>query len=691
MPWAAGGAGVWVGDETFEKDVRKQLNANYKRLNANIFKDIQFLSETIEMGPRFAIYASLRRNGRTPQQAFYEAMDLTVNFRRHGTVSKDINKAVQFFNASMQGADKSVRWFTAEDKKGSSTRKNAVMQRTAWFVAISAAMAAIQYALNNTDDEDEKNYQLLSNYTKNAYYTIPLGSGKYFAIPKARELSVLTSLIERGFEFAVGKNKHAFDEFYSYWAENCLPNIASEVAQFPFRAADEGVQSAVDETVAGVVGSIGIVGILANMYANRDFLGRPIVTNTYKEKLPKDQYSSSTSAMAYWLGQALNLSPQKIDYFGENFLGYMWENAAAVLPIDDGNGVKGTADYTLGVQNKYLKDNAYSQDITNWLYDEKDKDSALAEHDETDMKAAIDYKLDGVYASFYQNFNKLNRNNLTSSQREARQGALDILKGYRDAKESGIYPDSMTAVMSVVQKSGDSSILPAVMKVTVKDAEKTEFNLSDVQYVEYQTLYNKYYYENVESQLNLKASINEQVSIVKQCKAAALNKATNDMLKRFSNAVIDRSKDDAGANIAKNDYTAALTEAREKDENGQLSASEKYDLALEYFKKAKSTDKSAEDFYYDTLSNDQKASYDIWGQNGGTFDNYDEYLDVSDITANKDANGKSISYSKKNKVASFITDQNWNSKLEELAWEKAGYEKDTYSEYIKSGNYSYMK
>ena len=109
LAMGGGGAGVWVGDETFVKDVRKQLNANYKRLNANIFKDIQFLSETIEMGPRFAIYASLRRNGRTPQQAFYEAMDLTVNFRRHGTVSKDINKAVQFFNASMQGADKSVR------------------------------------------------------------------------------------------------------------------------------------------------------------------------------------------------------------------------------------------------------------------------------------------------------------------------------------------------------------------------------------------------------------------------------------------------------------------------------------------------------------------------------------------------------------------------------------------------------
>ena len=382
LSMGGGDAAVWQGQETFVPDMRKKLDSVNTKL-FNPFEAISFISDTVEMGPRFAIFVYLREHGKDMQEAFYEAMDLTVNFRRHGTVSKDVNRAVQFFNASVQGVDKSVRYFTAEDMKGKDTKKRAmaVKKRVGMYVAISAALAVIDYAINNTDDEDKKYYQLLSTYTKNSYFLIPLGNGRYYALPKARELSVLTSLLERGIEYAIGGNKHAFDDFYSYWAENCMPNIVSEFVQFPFRAADEGLQPAIDELIAGTVGSVGIIGVASNIMANRDFLGRPIVTNTYKERMPKDQYNEKTSEMAYLLGQALNLSPQKIDYFGENTLGVMWETPAALLPIDDKKGVKGKRDWTLGVNNKYNKDAAYSNDIVNWLYDEKDKSEALANHD----------------------------------------------------------------------------------------------------------------------------------------------------------------------------------------------------------------------------------------------------------------------------------------------------------------------
>ena len=690
LSMGGGGAGVWQGQESYVSDMRKKLNTVNPK-SFNMFESIAFVSDTIEMGPRFAMYVHLREHGRNQQQAFYEAMDLTVNFRRHGTVSRDINKVSQFFNASVQGVDKSVRFFTGEDIKGTNPKQRAmaVKKRVGMYIAISAALAAMNYAINNTDDENKKYYQVLSSYTKNSYFLIPLnGKGEYFAIPKARELSVLTSMFERILEYSSGGNKHAFDDFYSYWGENCLPNIISEFVQFPFRIADNGLNQAIEDTVAGVLGSLGIIGVFAESMANRDFLGRPIVSNTYKERMPKDQYDARTSEFAYLLGNALNISPKKIDHMADNTLGVMWEVPAAVLPIDDGKGTKGERDWTVGIKNKYRKSAAYSNDISNWIYDERSKSEAKANHYEDDIDAAIAYKMDNLYASFYTNFNKLNKNNHISSQKEAKYSVLDMLVGYRNAKENGIYPDGMVAVMSVIKNSKDTSLLPNAMNTYVKDKDKKQFDLSDVRYVEYQTLYNKYYFENAEEQLDLSSDINTQVSVLKKCKEAAKNKATNDMLKLFSGAKIDRSEDNAGMNIAKSNYKAALTEAREKDENHEITAFEKYELAIEYAKKSKDKTFTAEDFYYDSLDKDSKAKYDSWTKAGGSFDNYDELLELNDIPADKKSDGNSIPNSKKNKVADAITSQGWNEKLMQIAWERAGY-KDDLNEYMSTKKYNY--
>ena len=681
-------AGVWQGQETFVQDIRKMLNNNYRKLGKNPLAWISFISETIEMGPRFAMYSYYRTHGYKPQKAFYEAMDVTVNFRRHGTVSKDVNKAVQFFNASVQGVDKGVRFFTAEDMRGTDKRKKIAMRRTVMFAVVSAALAALQYALNNHDDESEKYYQTLSNYTKNAYHLIPLGNGKYFALPKARELGALQSLLERALERTVGGNEHAFDDFYSYWAENCLPSIVSDVAQIPFRTADEGLQSAIDEATAGVVGSVGLLGVLANTMANRDFLGRPIVSNTYKESLPKDQYDAKTSEMAYLIGQALNLSPQKIDYFGENFLGVLWEVPEAIFPVDDGKGVKGEGDITFGVKNKYLKDASYSNDLVNWLYDSKDKSEAATAHDENDIDAAIEYKMDSLYTSFYSKFNRLNKTNATSAQREAKFNVLDTISGYRTAKESNIYPEGCRIAMQVAKQCNDTSILPSVMNTYVKDANKKQYDLSDVRYMEYQSLYNKYYYENIEELYDKNAGKDEKLATLKTCKTAAYNKATNQMLAKFSGANIDKSKESASASIAKSNYNDALKEMKAKAGDENLSSADKLDLSMKYYK---DSGMSAEDFYYSTLDKNQKAKYDSWKSKGGNFNNYDELLSYSEYTADKKSDGKTVSGSKKNKVANAILDDyedgDINKKLMQVAWEMAGY-KDDLEDYTSSNKFT---
>ena len=100
---------------------------------------------------------------------------------------------------------------------------------------------------------------------------------------------------------------------------------------------------------------------------------------------------------------------------------------------------------------------------------------------------------------------------------------------------------------------------------------------------------------------------------------------------------------------------------------------------------------SAEDFYYSTLDKNQKAKYDSWKSNGGSFDNYDELLSYSDYEADKNAAGKTVSGSKKNKVANAILDDYEDGeityKLMQIAWEMAGY-KDDLDDYTNSKKFT---
>ncbi|HCE61486.1 MAG TPA: hypothetical protein DEQ85_00735, partial [Clostridiales bacterium] len=222
LAMGGGKASYYSTDRDVAKKARKELAGKF---TLNPLDWISYLGDMIEQGPRFATYKCLRERGVDPQTAFYEAMDVTTNFRRGGATSRQVNKFVPFFNAGVQGIDKHVRFLTGQDAPPEQ-RKHVVRNRMIAYFAASAGIAALFYLINNRDEESKKDYQQLSTYTKNSYFCIPMGDGKYFAIPKPRDLAVLTSAMESGLELGVGGNKHAFDGFWSYAAANYLPNVA---------------------------------------------------------------------------------------------------------------------------------------------------------------------------------------------------------------------------------------------------------------------------------------------------------------------------------------------------------------------------------------------------------------------------------------------------------------------------------
>lgn len=517
LAMGGGKVSAYSADRDLAKNIRAKLIGG-KAQWLNPVEWICFVSDTVEMGPRYSYYKICREKlGMTPQEAFYESCDITVNFRRGGVQARTLNKVIPFFNAGVQGMDKYVRWQTCEEIPYSITskeRSKAIRSRMVAYLAASAALAALFYGMNARTQEDRDNYAQLSNYTKNNYWCIPLGGGKYLTIPKPREIAVPSSLMEAAAEKYLNGNPHAMDEFYGYAADTCLPNVASDLAQ-----ADIG----------GAIGNLGVLGTGVRMFANKDFLGKPIVSSGMQNLEPKDQYNNRTSKLAKAVGDAFNVSPMMTDYFFSNTLGGWWKYQKALFPVGSEN-----VDLTLGVQGSYVRDNQYSTDLVNWLYDQAEASNTRRNSNPEDLAAAIQYKRDSSMTSFYSNFNKLSKSAPeTESRRGTRQAVLSMVTEYRKDFDNGTRTEAEAAVEAVCEAADSTEYLPAVMPVTVKDANGEAHTLSDSQYLEYQTEYLGFYWDTVERTLEGAGNQQSKESVLAAAKSVAKDNATRRLFSRM--------------------------------------------------------------------------------------------------------------------------------------------------------------
>ena len=500
-----GGTSAYTADKKLSKSVRMEVGAN-KAKWLNPIEWVETASNMIEAGPRYAEYKAQRQRGATPHEAMYAASDVTVNFKRGGNLARELNKVVPFFNASVQGLDKFKRWITAEDAPKSS-RNQVVRGRVIGFITASAVLAAVTLLINSVSDDDKENYAQLSNYTKNNFWCIPLGGGEYFAIPKPRELAILSSLFETILERYVNENENAFDGFDEYALDTLLPSVVSNAVQMD---------------AEGLLGNFGLFGVIAHVSANKDFLGRPIVSTGLERLEPKDQYTDRTSKIAYYIGQAFNWSPQKVDYAFQQLLGGFWKTQKALFPIGREN-----IDVTLGVQNTYIKDNQY---LLNNMYDYAESFKKKRNSNPESMDAEIKYKWSYVMTSFYSNYAALAKTDSSKIQaRATRQTVLNMVSEFNKYARSGYVNPIQGQLEVFCQKVGGTECFPATMPKSVKDDSGTLHMLNANQYVEFQTEYNNLYWLYVQYALD-----NEPTeATVRAAKHQAYKEATANMLSRM--------------------------------------------------------------------------------------------------------------------------------------------------------------
>lgn len=244
-------------------------------------------SEFAEAGTRMGEFMKARANGKSIEEAAFDAREVTLDFSRSGVYGERINRYVPFFNAVLQGGDKMIRLFK-EDPMGTS------LKLAAYIILPSLALWAYNH--------DEDWYKELDPEIKATCWCLP---GGFFRIPKPQEAGILFgSGIEAMLDQAFNNDPEAIKNWAEVFRENITPSIFPTLF-LPIWEWDSN-------------------------YSN--FRDAPITPQRLQNLPDELQYTPSTSALARTLGGELKLSPLKID---NTFRGYTGTMGMALVHMFD--------------------------------------------------------------------------------------------------------------------------------------------------------------------------------------------------------------------------------------------------------------------------------------------------------------------------------------------------------------------
>lgn len=426
-------------------------------------QSIATVNDFVESTPRFMEFKNkLKQTGDT-QSAIYAADDLTTNFKRVGKKGRSVNKVIMYNNAGVQGLDKLRRSFTDVPKN----ERNARIAK----YAISALMTtALMEFWNRRDEESEDAWENLSAYKKNNFYNFSIGDGNFISIPKARELSALSSFFERCADKYFYDNDDAFYDFGGYLWQQFTPPILPE----PGNPVDMA-HSLFGSTVLSSLTDIGF---------NKDFKGSPIESEYDKTLYPFQRYNENTSKIAVWLGQTaiarkLNISPKQLDHILSSNLGIIGQINKALFPINESR-----RDLSFGLRNKFIADSNYSTDVLNKMYDNTEVSGREFAYNPS-ADNAIRYENDAILSSFVTRMNTAVRSLPDDQQRMGRAYLLKCLKNWNSGLDGNQKDISEKLKDSEVSKDTILRELPTNKLKWTVNKQDFEYELKPNEYAEY--------------------------------------------------------------------------------------------------------------------------------------------------------------------------------------------------------------
>ncbi len=294
-----------------------------------IASQIEAVNMAIEQVARLAEFMSTVKKGDGSMdnlmEAMYNAAEITTNFGRSGTVGGFLNKNfVPFLNPSIQGFSKICRTLT--ETKGF---------RPWFFLVTKAAFLGwvIPSLLNGLLWGDDDEWDLIKQRDKDLNYLFKVKDGVWLKVPKGRVLSVLGMAGHRIQQEIQGEDAD--------WGE-FIATASSQVSP---------TNPLTNNIVTPFVG----------VASNRNWYGGEIVGQSL-QNLPKaEQYDAKTDVISIWLGDALNMSPKKINYLLDQYTGVVGDVMLPALSVASERGFW---------ENAFTIDTDYSNRLSGDFYDQ---------------------------------------------------------------------------------------------------------------------------------------------------------------------------------------------------------------------------------------------------------------------------------------------------------------------------------
>ena len=253
--------------------------------NLNIITKLGDLSKLMEQATRLGVYKAGIKKGLSAVEASKESRESTVDFARRGSGTRDINATIAFFNAGLQGLDKTVRSF-AKDPAGTTMKA----------IAAITIPSTLLY-LKNRQDAD---YKELPRWQKDLFWMTKI-NGIWFRIPKPFLYGqIFGSVPERFFEYLDTKDPYSFDGL-----AKSLFSALSPIS---------------DDPLSGILPTA-IKPLIENTTNFSFFRGRNIIPDSKKGLIPSEQYNAYDTETSKLLGKFLNVSPSQIENLSQGYFG----------------------------------------------------------------------------------------------------------------------------------------------------------------------------------------------------------------------------------------------------------------------------------------------------------------------------------------------------------------------------------
>lgn len=348
------------------------------------------LGEFTEKLPRYAEYLNTIDNlGNTDAgrlQASLNAADVTVNFNRMAQLSALANAWVPYFNAGLQGADRTIRQIKAHPVK--------TTVRAAATVFLPTLLV---YLIN----KDNPNWEDVKDGVKDNYYLLPNYAGPidingypetFIRIPKSREFGALFSASFERFIRALNEseeeNKSLKDTLPTAF-EGYTDTLANS-----FEAPD--------------ILSDNILGSMRRLSTNTAWHGGKIIPSNLTDVSPEYQYDINTSGIAKGIANKTNKvpflpdwakSPMALDYIIDSYGGYTGDVLQGLTSgKNKGSNDKETvlnslySGFVQPFKNRFTTDSAYSNYNLDRFYDRKSEVTKAANDRDLRENLPSDYR-----------------------------------------------------------------------------------------------------------------------------------------------------------------------------------------------------------------------------------------------------------------------------------------------------------